>query len=388
MTEDPATIRIRREGRYDRQRLAGWSQRRLHRSRIVVVGAGALGNEVVKNLALVGVGALAVVDYDRVAPSNLARCVLFRDEDVGESKAEVVARRARDLNPDVSVVPLQGDLDTVLGDSYLYDADAVIGCVDNAVARFSLNRRVRRVHRGWIDGAMSEGSVQVTRYRADGPCYACVIGPRSRAEVVERFSCTGYRRVTSTSPVPTTAIMSALGGSLLAQLAIDQIHGRALRDAERWTVLLTGRRFVVDRLPEDPECPFHRSRLSRRPIRTDLSASSTWGEAARALGLTRQAVLELREDIVTGLRCSSCGAASEHLGPRAELLQEQALCSRCGLIMEPSIQRSVVASDGLSRVPLTQLGYADGDWLSVCDDGSRRLLALWTNRGWGSRGER
>ena len=56
-----------------------------------MVGAGAIGNEVVKNLVLLGVGTIYVVDMDVVAPSNLTRCVLFRDSDIGKRKAVVVA---------------------------------------------------------------------------------------------------------------------------------------------------------------------------------------------------------------------------------------------------------------------------------------------------------
>ena len=65
--------------RYSRFRLiAWWDQEKLARSRFLVVGAGALGNEVLKNLALLGVGYIHVVDFDRIEESNLTRSVLFR----------------------------------------------------------------------------------------------------------------------------------------------------------------------------------------------------------------------------------------------------------------------------------------------------------------------
>ena len=62
------------EGRYDRQELISWwDQDRLRAARILVVGAGALGNEVVKNLLLIGIGHIDVIDLDIVERSNLAR---------------------------------------------------------------------------------------------------------------------------------------------------------------------------------------------------------------------------------------------------------------------------------------------------------------------------
>src|SRR5690348_14656367 len=70
--------------RYARQQLIEWwNQERLRNARVLVAGVGALGNEVLKNLALVGVGHLLLIDFDRVEYSNLSRTVLFRENDVG-----------------------------------------------------------------------------------------------------------------------------------------------------------------------------------------------------------------------------------------------------------------------------------------------------------------
>src|SRR3954471_13616406 len=89
--------------RYSRLRLIPWwRQEKLASAKVLVVGAGALGNEVLKNLALLGVGTTYVIDLDTVEPSNLSRSVLFRAEDGGRGKAEVAARRACEINPDVT----------------------------------------------------------------------------------------------------------------------------------------------------------------------------------------------------------------------------------------------------------------------------------------------
>jgi molybdopterin/thiamine biosynthesis adenylyltransferase len=78
--------------RYHRQSLiAWWDQDRLREARVVVVGAGALGNELVKNLALLGVGTILVVDLDRVENSNLSRCVFFRSEDEGRETSGLLS---------------------------------------------------------------------------------------------------------------------------------------------------------------------------------------------------------------------------------------------------------------------------------------------------------
>jgi len=73
-----------REGRFHRHGLIGWwNQDRLAESVALVLGAGALGNEIVKNLCLLGVGHIRIVDMDVVENSNLSRSTLFRESHEG-----------------------------------------------------------------------------------------------------------------------------------------------------------------------------------------------------------------------------------------------------------------------------------------------------------------
>src|SRR3954454_2230549 len=138
--------------RYGRLRLIPWwRQEKLAAARVLVVGAGALGNEVVKNLALLGVGTTYLIDLDNVEPSNLSRSVLFRTIDGGRSKAEVAAERAREINPECTFVPVHGDVITDLGLGHFLDADVVIGCLDNREARLWVNRQCWKVQRPWVD---------------------------------------------------------------------------------------------------------------------------------------------------------------------------------------------------------------------------------------------
>src|SRR6516165_5841408 len=88
------------EDRFARFRLISWwDQQRLASARVLVIGAGALGNEILKNLALLGVGRVFLADLDRVANSNLSRSVLFREADCGRPKVEVAAERAHEIYP-------------------------------------------------------------------------------------------------------------------------------------------------------------------------------------------------------------------------------------------------------------------------------------------------
>ncbi|MCD4665194.1 MAG: ThiF family adenylyltransferase, partial [Bacteroidales bacterium] len=109
---------------------------------VMVVGAGALGNEVLKNLALFGIGNIVVVDFDRIEHSNLCRSVLFRAEDAEnmEYKAEIAAKRIKEINPGINILPISGDIGSDVGLGVFRKMDVVIGCLDNRFARFLINR--------------------------------------------------------------------------------------------------------------------------------------------------------------------------------------------------------------------------------------------------------
>ena len=89
---------------YDRQfRLEGWSQKIVKNSRILIIGVGGLGCEIAKNLAMVGVGNILLVDLDIIEYSNLNRQILFIDAPIGESKAVAASKNLRQVNPTIKI---------------------------------------------------------------------------------------------------------------------------------------------------------------------------------------------------------------------------------------------------------------------------------------------
>src|SRR4029079_10804310 len=112
-------------------RVEWWDQARLARARVLVCGAGALGNEVIKDLALLRIGQLAVGDMDVVEKSNLTRSVLFRERDAGKPKAECAARAAGELYPGIEARAVVGNIAADLGLGWVRWADVVVGALDN-----------------------------------------------------------------------------------------------------------------------------------------------------------------------------------------------------------------------------------------------------------------
>ena len=101
----------------------------------MVVGCGALGNEVMKNLVLMGVGHLVLVDFDYVEPSNLSRSILYRSFEIGQRKVDVAKRALLQLNPDLRVDTIFGDVAYEVGLGLFRRMDVVVGCVDSRWAR-------------------------------------------------------------------------------------------------------------------------------------------------------------------------------------------------------------------------------------------------------------
>ncbi len=143
MTSNEATIVIppANEGRFARfAAIKWWDQSLLTAARVLVVGAGALGNEVIKNLALLGVGNLIIADMDRVEESNLSRSILFRPEDEGEFKATAAARASRQIYPGMTAVAAVGNVLSDIGLGYFRWAQVVVGALDNREARVFVNQ--------------------------------------------------------------------------------------------------------------------------------------------------------------------------------------------------------------------------------------------------------
>ena len=115
-----------------------------------LVGAGAIGCEVIKNFAMMGIGAgpngrIAVTDMDTIEKSNLSRQFLFRDTDIGHSKSMAASAAVRRMNPDVKVTPYEtrvgAETENVFDDNFWESLSGVCNALDNIQARLYVDQR-------------------------------------------------------------------------------------------------------------------------------------------------------------------------------------------------------------------------------------------------------
>lgn len=212
--------------------LLSWFKKdRVKNARVLVAGAGALGNEVVKDLALFGVGHIYVADFDRIEITNLTRSVLFREEDAYAHayKAEIVAQRAMEINPQIQVVPLVGNLFSEVGFGIYRAVDVVIGCLDSRLARYQLNRLCMRAGKTWIDGSIENLTGTVRVYTPEISCYECGLSREEFNNIMLRTGCADVVRTqTNAGRVATTPISASIIGAMQVQEALKIIH----RDTE------------------------------------------------------------------------------------------------------------------------------------------------------------
>ena len=207
--------------------LSWFKQDKVRNAKVLVVGAGALGNEVIKNLTLFGVGTIFVCDFDRIELSNLTRSVLFREKDAYEHsyKAEVAAKRAMEINPQIKVIPIVGNLFSEVGLGIYKDVDVVIGCLDSRIARYLLNRLCMRVGKTWIDGSIENMTGVVKVYSPGINCYECNLSREEFNNIMLRTGCAHVVRAqTSAGRVATTPISASIVGAMQAQEAMKIIH--------------------------------------------------------------------------------------------------------------------------------------------------------------------
>ncbi len=168
--------------RYSRQmlfkKIKQPGQERLLRSRIAIVGLGALGCVSANETARTGIGYIRLIDDDIVEQSNLQRQVLYTDEDarLGRLKAETAAERLRDANPDINILPVTERLTAENADRLLGGVDLVIDATDNLPTRFLINEYCVKHRIPWVYGGAVESEGMTADFLPDGPCLSCMLG--------------------------------------------------------------------------------------------------------------------------------------------------------------------------------------------------------------------
>jgi molybdopterin/thiamine biosynthesis adenylyltransferase len=335
------------EDRFSRFRLIGWwNQEKIRAARVLVIGAGALGNEILKNLALLGFVNIVVVDLDSIEASNLSRSILYRSTDIGRRKADVAADAVKNIFPEARVHAIAADVVHGLGLGLFGWADMVLAGLDNREARLWINRACWKMNKPWIDGAI-EGINGVARVFVAGtpPCYECTLGETDWAILNKRMSCNLLALESDAEgKVATTPTISSIIAGLEVQEAVKLLHGLPV---------LAGQAYIFEGLnhtsykveyTENTECMSHytfEEVVAVPETSRDLTLQQLLARARLRLG-TDQVTLEFSRDVVHKLACPACHAEEELFAAVGAVPYARGKCPACGEM------RAVITAHGYS----------------------------------------
>jgi molybdopterin/thiamine biosynthesis adenylyltransferase len=208
-------------------------QRRIRSASVLLAGAGAIGNEVAKNLAMLGVRRLIVVDRDVVELSNVSRMIFFESADLGKNKAEVLARNVHRKYPFVETLAFRGELERMPLKLYL-DSDVLVCGLDNVVSRIYLSQICRTYSIPMVDGGITGLNGRVHIYiPPNDPCPICMFPPNQYSQIVGlRNPCDAPLEQ---GAVPSFATSISLVSSIISQETIKLILGlEQYREKAKW----------------------------------------------------------------------------------------------------------------------------------------------------------
>lgn len=324
------------------------SRERMAQLRFIVAGAGALGNEAVKALGLLGAGSVMIVDPDLIEPGNLTRSVFFRPRDCGLPKAETLCGSLTEVFSSTQWCFRNCEIADV-GLRDVADADLLLSCVDNDLARLEIAWIGLRLNLPVSDAGLGgpnywHGRVSFFAGRCSA-CYCCKLSPRRRRELLTAAQATGNSCWANTAAptLPSTATMAAIFGSLQVDFGLRCLSDlRSCSEPEFDSCSLEIRldkhaelkRFIT---PISRHCPLHAAAEDKLFSLPHPDASAR--ELLEAQGLE---ALDLDWPICTAARCLACGKEWQPMR-RVAFLRHHGRCPDCG-------SRNILESENVIRL--------------------------------------
>ena len=350
------------QDRYQRLRLIRWwDQEKLKSASVLVVGAGALGNEVAKNLGLLGVGNIWIADFDRIETTNLTRSALFRLSDVGAWKADVLADRVKELNPDCATHALKIDVRFDFGLAFFKQFDVIFGCLDNREARYFVNRNCYLLRKLFIDGGLDalNGSVSIF-HPPHSACYECTLSATDRLELQKRLSCLKSNDPEVKQHIPTAPTIASIIAGLQVQIGVRAIHGLTIPAGKRIGLYGLSDVFFEINLAQSEECGLHASmdplpdEIHKLPISAETTLNHVLAHSRERWNAT-SLHWDFDRDLAVALNCTDCGESIDFVGVLSRF-SGTTECT-CGGILKPDHTTSFQGEESWGNKSFQDLGF-------------------------------
>ena len=249
MERQPVALTPEQVKRYSRHIIMGdvgsSGQRKLMQSKALIVGAGGLGSPSAVYLALAGVGAIGIVDFDVVDLSNLQRQILHHTNDVGRPKLQSARDNIHAYNPDVNVVMHEARLESDNAMDIIGQYDLVINGADNFATRYLVNDACYLLGKPLVDGSILIFDGQSTVFLPGQGCYRCLFPSPPPPGMVPNCAEAGV-----------LGALTGLVGSIQATEALKLILGIGESLSSRLVLIdALSMSFREVKLKRNPECP-------------------------------------------------------------------------------------------------------------------------------------
>jgi len=266
-------------------------QLKLKNSIVCVVGVGGLGNPITSRLAAMGVGTLRIVDRDVIELSNLHRQTMFDEDDVGQIKVEVAAKKLQKLNPNCKIEALAVSVNDYTALEVIEGCDVVIDALDSVNARYALNKACVKLNIPFVTGAAVGVSGQAfTILPKTSACYYCMF-PSLDEESMPTCSIEGVH----------PSILSIIGGIEVAE-AVKVVLGKKPSLSEKILhVDIENIDFTTTRTFRAEECPVCGTGIAEPVVKEELILEELCGRnrGKRTFSITPTSTFDLDVDSVT-----------------------------------------------------------------------------------------
>ena len=168
--------------RYSRQiilkKIGIVGQKKILKSKVLIVGAGGLGSPIAIYLAALGIGKIGIVDKDKVEISNLSRQIIFNTEDISKKKSLSAIKKLKKINPELKLKSYDKNLNEKNIDRIAKNFDLIVDGSDNFRTRYLVNDYCLKISKILVSGAINKFDGQVYTFnflKKNSPCLRCFV---------------------------------------------------------------------------------------------------------------------------------------------------------------------------------------------------------------------
>ncbi len=212
-------------------------QQKLEDAKILCIGAGGLGSNILPSIVGAGVGQLTIVDFDEVALHNLHRQTLFEESHIGQNKAKCAKLRLNKLNQDVKIHAIDQALSEDNGKELFLQHDLILDACDNFDTKFFISDLAKQTQKPYCYASVRrfEGQVALLNPTKGYAIESFMTKPTEAQQVRE------YHHGVLPS-------MVAWIGAMAAQISLGYCLGGSLAPKLGQLIIVDGKAFQLQKL--------------------------------------------------------------------------------------------------------------------------------------------